>query len=81
MIDYICDKCNGTGWEVVSIDERNKNLHQKYIIHKLCSLCYGDGKLNWIENVLGKDDSSFDKLFVFNTALSSEEALSSYRNF
>jgi hypothetical protein len=39
------------------------------------------GKLNWIENVLGKDDSSFDKLFVFNTALSSEEALSSYMNF
>jgi hypothetical protein len=76
MIDYICDKCNGSGKIVTT-----EGLIFKKHYSKVCNRCYGAGKLNWIENVLGKDDSSFDKLFVFNTALSSEEALSSYRNF
>ena len=87
MIEYTCDKCNGAGF-IEYENDKFKNidkvlypdlLSQSLIL--ICPLCKGSGKLNWIENVLGKDDPVFDKVSFFNTALSSEEALSLYRNF
>ena len=43
----VCDKCEGKG-----------------IVEKgyLCSKCLGIGKLDWIENVVGK---SFNKSFIY----------------
>jgi len=87
MIDYVCDKCNGAGF-IEYENDKFKNidkvlypdlLSQSFILS--CPLCKGSGKLNWIENVLGKNDTVFDKVSVFNTALTSEVALSLYRNF
>lgn len=42
--DVICNKCNGEGI-IKSCSIGNKML---------CSKCYGTGKLDWIENIVGK---------------------------
>lgn len=39
----ICDKCDGKGITLIHNRERE------------CNKCYGTGKLDWIENVFGKD--------------------------
>jgi len=50
--EVICDKCNGTGGEY-----QDPNVGPKmsnYFIK--CDKCYGSGKLDWIENIVGKKD-------------------------
>lgn len=42
--EIICDKCKGSG---------------NSISHHLCSKCWGDGKMDWIENIVGKKQSKF----------------------
>ncbi len=42
-IDYICERCNGTG-----------QLLDQFLEERMCYRCYGEGKLNWIENIFGK---------------------------
>ncbi len=41
--EYICSQCNGTG-----------NLSNTPIFGT-CPKCSGDGKVDWIENIVGKD--------------------------
>ena len=86
MIEYTCDKCGGKGILEIQVEKiellvRGVKVFQPGPVStKICPLCKGAGKLNWIENVLGKDDPVLDKFSVFNTALSSEEVLSLYKN-
>ena len=87
MIEYTCDKCCGKGILEIQVEKIEllvwgvKVFQPGPVSTKICPLCKGAGKLNWIENVLGKNDTVFDKVSVFNTALTSEVALSLYRNF
>ena len=54
--EVICDKCNGTGhqatWENIP----------DYRVYTPCSKCHGDGKLDWLENIMGKREQGFDDL-------------------
>lgn len=43
--EVICSKCNGGGYE------RDDSNFAKY---DTCSRCLGEGKLDWIENIVGK---------------------------
>lgn len=48
--EVICDKCNGTGCLA--------ELQLRGIVrHDECPKCEGDGKLDWIDNVMGKKKS------------------------
>jgi len=44
-----CYQCKGTGYELEIND-----YPYGYRIHPPCSKCNGDGKLDWIENIVGK---------------------------
>lgn len=52
IIDYICERCNGSGkvFDEVETGER------------MCYRCYGEGKLNWIENVFGKSERNWREI-------------------
>lgn len=41
--DVVCPKCKGTGWLT------GKNEWEIY-----CDKCYGAGKLDWVERIMGK---------------------------
>jgi DnaJ-class molecular chaperone len=43
--EVICNECNGTG-----LKTDRTTYYQK------CSKCYGTGKLDWIENIVGKQN-------------------------
>jgi len=53
MGEIICPKCNGTG------DQTNfKDDLPNYGYLFPCTKCQGSGKLDWIETVVGKEESS-----------------------
>lgn len=63
--EVICDKCDGSG--IIQTTDK------KFFIHKRqCDQCKGDGKLDWIENVVGKEETESDvmddvlRYFEFN---------------
>ena len=50
--EIICPQCNGTG-------EPNNNMIKAHeirydLVPLHCDKCYGNGKLNWVENIVGK---------------------------
>jgi len=48
----ICDQCIGTGYELnIPIERYNAGYYNK---HYKCSKCQGEGKLDWVENIVGK---------------------------
>ena len=47
--DVICNKCNGSG-----DDSRYEEFLDKDKYYYKCPKCQGEGKLDWIENVVGK---------------------------
>lgn len=49
--EIICDLCNGSG----RIDYEYYKNDLLYITKILCKKCIGFGKLNWIENIFGKN--------------------------
>jgi DnaJ-class molecular chaperone len=55
----ICDRCEGDG---IIFDRRKKFYEQWeswYETHtSVCPKCHGDGKLDWIENIVGKKESN-----------------------
>ncbi len=50
--EIICDECNGAG---KITDRRFVNLESDPYV-KRCPKCHGDGKLDWVENIVGKTD-------------------------
>lgn len=53
--EVICDKCKGTGYDLkIPQVENNETYYQN---HYPCDKCQGDGKLDWIEAVVGKKKS------------------------
>ena len=63
----ICDKCLGEG---IIFDRKKKFFEQWeswYEKHtSTCPKCYGEGKLDWIENIVGKKELSLKKRIVYH---------------
>ncbi len=61
--EYICDKCGGTG------RINNHNPYHSFPHSRsrtvFCPMCQGTGKLDWIENIVGKKPV----IFHFENAL------------
>jgi len=57
MEDYICDRCNGKGYEI-EYDSKGKEVN----LQDRCLKCHGDGKLNWIDNIFGKEKKFWHKV-------------------
>lgn len=52
MYDMICEHCKGLG---VEDDFRYIQLESNIVLKtKMCSICLGSGKLDWIEKITGK---------------------------
>ena len=75
-MEYICDKCNGTGnmkcFKPIELYQFEKNMNMKSSdTYCICSKCKGKGKLNWIENILGvqKLELVFPKNFLITEDL------------
>jgi hypothetical protein len=49
--EVICDKCDGDTF-IKFTEERNNGF---YPMKRTCDKCKGDGKLDWIENITGKE--------------------------
>lgn len=59
----VCDKCGGSGYVPV-------NLVDEYQHQRSCSKCRGTGKLDWVENIIGKRSSFHNAptaTFMMNT--------------
>lgn len=52
---FICEKCEGHGYIIERIITKLKN-ELKFAIR--CDCCYGQGSLDWIDNVVGKSKNS-----------------------
>ncbi len=50
--EMICRQCKGHGEIIKKIDDIDRIL-------KTCNKCFGTGKLDWIENIVGKDPYNF----------------------
>ena len=55
--DIKCDKCKGTGYDLKTPTVDDKHYYRK---HYPCSKCKGVGKLDWIEQVVGKKTPSYN---------------------
>jgi hypothetical protein len=47
--EVLCNECNGTGDH--GYTKPSENIHSWLIV---CRKCHGTGKLDWIENIVGK---------------------------
>ena len=48
--EIICDKCKGAGSTKVKRDPRRSGPYHPTMI---CIKCLGEGKIDWIENIIG----------------------------
>jgi len=48
--EVICPQCEGTG------KPNNNKFENFYLVPKVCDKCHGSGKLDWIENIVGKKE-------------------------
>lgn len=49
--EYLCEPCNGWG-RIINEDGTLRTLYVQ------CPRCLGDGKLDWIENIVGKSEEN-----------------------
>jgi len=49
--EYLCEPCNGWG-RVMNEDGELRTIYVQ------CPRCLGDGKLDWVENVVGKSEEN-----------------------
>ena len=54
--EYICSKCKG---KKIIVYENNE-----IISYTSCDKCKGSGKVNWIENILGKSSDNYNYKFI-----------------
>jgi len=57
-----CDKCDGSGVIIKTKNTMYKLEHISYDMKTKCKHCKGDGYLDWIENVVGKELSDHEKI-------------------
>lgn len=55
----ICPRCKGKGYH----DEYDQEDHPHYGVLE-CSLCDGDGQIDWVENVFNQNWEEGDKQFI-----------------
>jgi len=61
----ICDKCNGEGTVYSRIEEFDPLIDEDEYIASICPKCHGHKKLDWIENILGKEIPKFTEKDFF----------------
>ncbi len=59
---FICEKCEGHGY---SAETFMTSLKNKLKVAVRCDRCYGQGSLDWIDNVVGKSKNSAIKFPYF----------------
>ena len=57
--DIICPDCKGTGYDL-----KINDYPFGYKMHPHCDKCNGEGKLDWIEAVVGKRNSIYEPWFA-----------------
>jgi len=62
--EIICSQCHGTG----KPNNNKINYKDPFLrVPKDCDKCYGSGKLDWIENIVGKEKPiSYDYRMFYN---------------
>ena len=74
-MNYECDKCDGGGRLFCTyVNSFGSTVHERV----LCDKCGGRGKVNWIENIFGKEQ----KIIYINTVeelIQQFGVMSSYR--
>ena len=58
---YICDKCNGEGSIYEDFSEGDPLWEPEYQLGTICPKCNGHRKLDWIENIVGKQPTQFSE--------------------
>jgi len=56
--EVVCDECKGTGYDLEIPKQKNSNPY--YMKHYNCPKCFGLGKLDWVENIVGKRKSNLN---------------------
>lgn len=78
--EMICDKCEGTG------EDSSQSASSVYSFTRFCKKCLGTGKVDWVENAMGKKpnkESNFitiDSSAMMSNTISSQLSLSSGEN-
>jgi len=74
--EVLCDKCSGDGW--IKRENKNENNSQFFdYLNIICDKCYGVGKLDWIEIIVGKEkpkpkDFNFKISHMFENEITSD---------
>ena len=55
--EEICPKCKGKG----RVPKNGKILSSSATMMLRCNICSGDGKIDWVEKVVGKKVKVYDK--------------------
>lgn len=50
--DVLCNECDGSGYTIVENENKTNAVFEQLNI--ICPKCYGRGKLDWIENIVGR---------------------------
>jgi DnaJ-class molecular chaperone len=48
--ENFCPKCDGLGL----VPRSGKIMEKTGVVHLICNKCLGDGKIDWVEKVVGK---------------------------
>jgi len=55
-----CDKCKGKGVLDERYDLRTTDTGKVWMTTKMCLNCHGEGELDWIENIVGKNPNEIN---------------------
>ncbi len=56
--EVVCDQCKGTGYPNNNEIDYNNKFYYNHL--DVCDKCNGSGKLDWIENIVGKKSRTFN---------------------
>jgi len=65
--EIVCDKCNGVGNLTKIIEYEIRGMIHRVpgiIEYELCPKCNGSGKLDWIEQIVGKHRNPYEEMSI-----------------